>query len=108
MQNGQEAVEAVRTKSYALVFMDAQMPIMDGFAATRRIRAAQAAQEPGFPPTLAIVAMTANAMPGAREACLAAGMDSYLSKPVKIEALRDALNHFVPGASRLRNSSSIG
>ena len=108
VQNGQEAVEAVRTKSYALVFMDAQMPIMDGFAATRRIRAAQAAKETGFPATLPIVAMTANAMAGDREACLAAGMDSYLSKPVKLEELRDALNHFVPGATRLRNSPSIG
>ncbi len=108
VQNGQEAVEAVRSKPYALVFMDAQMPVMDGFAATRRIRTAHAAGEAGFPAKLPIVAMTANAMAGDREACLAAGMDAYLSKPVKLEALRDALHRYVPGACRHRDPSSIG
>jgi len=96
VQNGREAVEAVRRKRYALVLMDAQMPEMDGIAATLRIRAAQAAGEPGFPRELRIIAMTANAMAGDREACLDAGMDDYLAKPVKPEALRAVLARYVP------------
>jgi signal transduction histidine kinase/AmiR/NasT family two-component response regulator len=99
VQNGREAVEAVRTKPYALVLMDAQMPELDGIAATRRIRAGQAAGEPGFPARLAIVAMTANAMAGDREECLSAGMDSYLAKPVKLDALREAVDRHLGGAS---------
>ncbi|MDP3071591.1 MAG: response regulator [Opitutaceae bacterium] len=95
VQNGREAVEAVQRKAYALVFMDAQMPEMDGIAATRRIRAAQAAREAGFPEKLPIVAMTANAMTGDRETYLAAGMDDYLAKPVKLEALRETIERFL-------------
>ncbi|MBL9186161.1 MAG: response regulator [Opitutaceae bacterium] len=95
VQNGREAVDAVQRKAYGLVFMDAQMPEMDGVAATRRIRAAQAAREAGFPEKLPIVAMTANAMTGDRETYLAAGMDSYLAKPVKLEDLRATIEHFL-------------
>jgi signal transduction histidine kinase/PleD family two-component response regulator len=95
--NGCEALTALRRKRYALILMDAQMPEMDGMEATRRIRAAQAAGTPGFPPELRIVAMTANAMSGDREACLAAGMDDYLAKPVKPEALRAILARYLPG-----------
>ena len=99
-QNGREAIEALRRKSYALILMDAQMPIMDGIEATRQIRAAQAAGEPGFPPELRIIAMTANAMSGDREVCLDAGMDDYLSKPVRPAALRAALTrHLSPAAN---------
>ncbi len=93
--NGREAVEAIQRTSYALILMDAQMPEMDGIAATRRIRAAQAAGEPGFPRELRIIAMTANAMAGDREACIDAGMDDYLAKPVKSEALRDVLARYL-------------
>ncbi|HVW22022.1 MAG TPA: response regulator [Opitutaceae bacterium] len=89
--NGREALEALRRKRYALVLMDAQMPEMDGLEATRRIRQAQAAGEAGFVPPLSIIAMTANAMSGDREACLAAGMDDYLAKPVKPGELREVL-----------------
>ncbi len=88
--NGREALAAVAKKNYAFVLMDAQMPEMDGLEATRRIRAAQAAGLPGYPAALRIIAMTANAMSGDREACLAAGMNDYVSKPVKPEALRAA------------------
>jgi signal transduction histidine kinase len=92
--NGFEAVAAVQRKTYAFVLMDAQMPVMDGLEATRRIRAAQAARRPGFPRTLHIVAMTANAMTGDRELCLAAGMNDYLAKPVKPEAMRAVLARY--------------
>ena len=93
--NGHEALAALRRRSFALVLMDQQMPGMDGLEATRAIRAAQAAGEPGFPPELRIVAMTANAMAGDREACLAAGMDDYLAKPVRPEELRAVLARFL-------------
>ena len=97
--NGREAVEAVQRKRYAVIFMDAQMPEVDGFAATRQIRALQAAGEPCVPPDLRIIAMTANAMAGDREMCIEAGMDDYLAKPVKSEALRDVLTRYVGALS---------
>ena len=93
--NGLEAIAALRRKRYTLVLMDQQMPEMDGLEATRLIRTAQAAGEPGFPPELRIIAMTANAMAGDRETCIAAGMDDYLAKPVRSDALRDILSRFL-------------
>ncbi len=96
--NGREAIEAIRRQPYVLVLMDAQMPEMDGMAATRLIRAAQAAGDPSFPRELRIIAMTANAMVGDREACLEAGMDDYLPKPVRPEDLRAVLDRYVPRA----------
>ena len=81
-RSGLEAVEAVRERFYDLVFMDCQMPEMDGLEATRRIRQAEA---PGR--RLPVVAMTAEALPGDRERCLAAGMDDYLTVPVNTEDL---------------------
>ena len=93
--NGREALDALRQRPYALVLMDAQMPEMDGIEATRRIRAAEQAGEPGFETRRPIVAMTANAMSGDREHCLEAGMDDYLAKPVKPEALREVLLRYL-------------
>ncbi len=84
--NGLEAVQAVANLPYDVVLMDVQMPEMDGLEATRRIRAR--------PPTNGsphIIAMTANAMQGDREACLAAGMNNYLAKPIRPEELAAAL-----------------
>jgi PAS domain S-box-containing protein len=83
--NGEEAVAAMKDRSYDLILMDVQMPRLDGLEATRQIRALASPRRPF------IVAMTADAMPGDRERCLAAGMDDYVSKPVRMEALQAVL-----------------
>jgi two-component system, sensor histidine kinase and response regulator len=85
--NGIEAVEAAEREAFDLIFMDVQMPETDGFEATRRIRTAEQGTDRHTP----IVALTAHAMAGDRERCLAAGMDEYLSKPLKKEALYQLL-----------------
>jgi len=91
--NGREAVELCTQLPYDLVFMDCHMPEMDGYAATAEIRRRQGAG--GHVP---IVAMTAEAMEGCREHCLAAGMDDYISKPVRVEDVVEALRQWVPRA----------
>ena len=85
--NGVEAFEAIERKAYDVVLMDVQMPEMDGLQASRRITAKWPAHE-----RPRIVAMTANAMQGDREECLAAGMDDYVTKPIRVDALVQALN----------------
>jgi CheY-like chemotaxis protein len=82
--NGIEAVESVARQTYDVVLMDVQMPEMDGLEASRRIVAAGADRP-------RIIAMTANAMQGDREMCLAAGMDDYVTKPIRVEQLVEAL-----------------
>ena len=84
--NGLEAVESLRRQDYDIVFMDVQMPELDGLAATERIRAEL---DPDRQPW--IVAMTANALEGDRERCLERGMDDYVAKPVRLDALTSAL-----------------
>jgi CheY-like chemotaxis protein len=78
-----------------IVLMDAQMPEMDGIEATRRIRQAQAAGDPAFPPVLRIIAMTASVMPSDRSACLEAGMDDFLTKPIRSDHLGAVLARYV-------------
>ncbi|MDQ2642087.1 MAG: ATP-binding protein [Pseudomonadota bacterium] len=82
---GAEAVKLVQQQAFSIVLMDCQMPGMDGFEATRRIREWEKTLPDSSP--LTIVALTANAMPGDREACLAAGMSDYLAKPLSFAAL---------------------
>jgi CheY-like chemotaxis protein/HPt (histidine-containing phosphotransfer) domain-containing protein len=89
--NGQEAIDAVQQIPYDLVLMDCHMPELDGYEATRRIRRAETAKSSPDRPPLHIIAMTANALEGDREACLAAGMNDYVSKPVKLPELQAAL-----------------
>ncbi len=121
VENGSQAIEALRRTSYAAILMDCQMPGMDGYEATRRIReweeshrslvSGQSLQElPTSPDSLPmtndespmtrhhipIIAVTANAMQGDRERCLAAGMDDYLAKPVKSQELETVLRRWLP------------
>ena len=86
VNNGAEALDRVRTQPYAVVFMDCQMPVMDGYEATRRIR-----QLDGPVAAIPIVAMTAHAMAGDRERCLESGMSDYMSKPLKPDVLTASL-----------------
>jgi len=90
VSNGREAVEALQRTSYDLVLMDCQMPEMDGFEATRAIRAAEVGTDRHVP----ILALTASAMQQDREQCLAAGMDDYLAKPFTKQTLTAALERW--------------
>jgi len=95
--NGMDAIESLRGMPYDLVLMDCQMPVMDGFEATRIIR------DPGSGvrnPRVPIIAITAHAMKGDRDLCINAGMNDYVSKPTKVRDIAAAIDRCVPGMSR--------
>ena len=100
VENGKKAVEAVAREEYQLILMDLQMPDMDGFEATRRIKAMT--DRPNLPP---IIALTAHAMGKDREKCLQAGMDDYLSKPIGRDELYHVLVRHLAG-NRANSPSS--
>jgi two-component system sensor histidine kinase/response regulator len=102
VSDGAQAIQALQSKKYDLVLMDCQMPEVDGYEATRRIRnPATGALNPRVP----IVAVTANAMPGDREKCLRCGMDDYLAKPIEPDALAQVLAKWL-GRPNLKETGS--
>jgi len=87
-ENGSKALEALRTRDFDLIFMDCQMPEMDGYQCTRTLRdPASGVRNSRIP----VIAMTAHAMSGDREKCLDAGMDDYITKPISIETVQNAI-----------------
>ncbi|MCE9592890.1 MAG: response regulator [Planctomycetes bacterium] len=93
--NGREALDAVQRHAYALVLMDCQMPVMDGYEATKQLRALEKGGERRLP----VIALTANAMPGDDRVCFDAGMDDYLSKPFQMAALEKAVRKWIDGST---------
>jgi PAS domain S-box-containing protein len=96
-EDGHQALEVSATSAYDLIFMDCQMPIMDGFTATARIRERE--QQRHMPRT-PIIALTANAMDGDQDRCLATGMDDYLSKPFSQDQMREMLSRWLSQTDR--------
>ncbi len=95
VNNGAEAVAASRESRFDLILMDCQMPVMDGFEATREIRRLEQSSQIRIP----IVALTADAMQGTDELCRAAGMDAYLTKPLDLAKLRETLARLLEGVA---------
>ncbi len=90
--DGNEALRLMERQAFDLVLMDVQMPVMDGFETTAAIRNREGSGWARTP----IIALTAHAMKGDRERCLAAGMDDYISKPVRLEELSKKIEHLTP------------
>lgn len=101
VEDGRQACDRSATQSYRVILMDCQMPVMDGFAATASIRERE--QQRHMPRT-PIIALTANAMEGDRDRCLAAGMDDYLTKPFSHQALSDTLARWSPPQDQRHHS----
>ena len=101
--NGRKAVEMSEKEEFDLIFMDMQMPEMDGYTATQTIRKREAAMNVSPRPHIPVIAMTAHAMMGDRERCLDAGMDDYISKPLRRSSLLDMVNRW---ARRIRENPS--
>jgi two-component system, sensor histidine kinase and response regulator len=104
VENGVEAVAAWQQDKNVIILMDCQMPEMDGYEATQKIRELEAKENL---PRTPIIAMTANAMQGDRELCLAAGMDYYIAKPVEVNELKNALNNFFEKPKELNDEDLV-
>ena len=104
VEDGLEARDRLKARDFALLITDCHMPEMDGYQLTAHIRAEEAARDRGGPERrrLPIIALTADALAGTAQRCLAAGMDDYLSKPVSIDLLDAAVRRWVPAATLLR------
>ena len=102
--DGSEALSQFDSQRFDIIFMDCQMPVMDGYEATRRIR--QREKGEGRAPT-PIIAMTANAMEGDREKCIDAGMDDYLAKPVSLDELRNCVADWITAAEKLPQRAAL-
>jgi CheY-like chemotaxis protein len=100
--NGKEAVKALEMVPYDVVLMDVQMPEMDGYEATRLIRDSQSKVRNHEVP---IIAMTAHAMKGDRERCIEAGMDDYISKPIRPQRLVEVMKTFSPKPEKPSDAS---
>jgi signal transduction histidine kinase/DNA-binding response OmpR family regulator len=98
--NGRQAVDAFRQNQFDVILMDVQMPVLDGLEATRLIRAIEKEEHRSPTP---IIAVTARAMKGDKQVCLAAGMNGYITKPIMLEELRSALDH-IAGAKTMTES----
>lgn len=96
VSGGEAALDAMEKVSFDLILMDCQMPVLDGYETTKRLREREAATRQHIP----IVAMTANALAGDEEKCLAAGMDDYLTKPIRLALLGRTLERWIPAAPR--------
>ncbi len=106
--NGLQALEALSKSVYKAVLMDCQMPEMDGYDASRKIREIEASCSPGTErPHIPIIALTAHAMKGDRELCIAAGMDDYLSKPFNREQLAESLKRWLSAEKDACENSNI-
>ncbi|WP_198002374.1 response regulator [Chlorobium ferrooxidans] len=103
--NGREAIDAMRQKRYDLVFMDCQMPEIDGYEVTRRIRKDHSLL---CSPDIPVVAMTANAMKGDREKCIDAGMDDFMAKPLKKSDFQAIFERYFPGLFVRESSKEAG
>jgi CheY-like chemotaxis protein len=103
VNNGKEAIHALKCEHFDLVLMDVQMPEMDGFEATRAIRLSEHETGQHIP----IIAMTAHAMKGDREQCLQSGMDDYIAKPVDPKALAQLIFHWVPPERQSERSREV-
>lgn len=97
-ENGKQAIECLRNGKYDIVLMDCQMPELDGYEATQQIRAGEAGDQADIP----IIAMTANAMSGDKEKCLAAGMNDYIAKPINPDQLESSLAHWLHASQNPR------